>query len=122
MPTSLSVRSGTSGATPQLGFEYKRMEVEDDCYIAVVEASCRYKSPARYDDQILLQTRILAMRRSVIKFGYRVLRADGQAPEVPGMLLAEGETTHVVVNRSMQKVPLHKSTSASSRASLQLRS
>ena len=58
----------------QLGFHYKQMEAEDDCHIPVVEANCRYKSPARYDDELLLETRVLAMRRSVIKFGYRLLR------------------------------------------------
>jgi len=84
----------------QLGFHYKQMELEDDCHFPVVEANCRYKSPARYDDELLLETRILGMRRTVLKFGYRLSRpADGK-------LLAEGETTHVPVNRSMHKVPL----------------
>jgi acyl-CoA thioester hydrolase len=84
----------------QLGFEYKQMEAEDDRHIPVVEANCRYKSPAHYDDELLLETSLLAMRRSVIKFGYRLLRpADGK-------LLAEGETTHVVVDRSMQMANL----------------
>jgi acyl-CoA thioester hydrolase len=84
----------------QLGFHYKQMELEDDCHFPVVEANCRYKSPARYDDELLLETRILGMRRTVLKFGYRLSRpADGK-------LLAEGETTHVTVNRSMHKVPL----------------
>jgi acyl-CoA thioester hydrolase len=86
----------------QLGFEYKQMEHEDDCHIPVVDAQCRYKSPARYDDQLLLETTVLAMRQSVIRFGYRLLRpAEGSA-----VLLAEGETTHVTVNRSLRKVPL----------------
>ncbi|HTZ60805.1 MAG TPA: thioesterase family protein [Acidobacteriaceae bacterium] len=86
----------------QLGFEYKKMELEDDCHIPVVEANCRYKSPARYDDQLLLETTVLAMRRSVIKFGYRLMR-----PEKDSLtLLAEGETTHVTVNRSLHKIPL----------------
>src|SRR5271156_4032699 len=84
----------------QLGFQYKQMEIDDDCHIPVVAANCRYKSPARYDDELLLETSVLAMRRSVIKFGYRLLRpADDK-------LLAEGETTHVVVDRSLQKVSL----------------
>jgi len=88
----------------QLGFHYKQMEIDDGCHIPVVEASCRYKSPARYDDELLLETSILAMRRSVIKFGYRLLRPenDGSRPT----LLAEGETTHVTVDRSLRKVPL----------------
>jgi acyl-CoA thioester hydrolase len=90
----------------QLGFHYKQMEIDDDCHIPVVEANCRYKSPARYDDELLLETRVLVLRRSVIKFGYRLLRpaSDGVLPT----LLAEGETTHVTVNRSLHKVPLPK--------------
>jgi acyl-CoA thioester hydrolase len=95
----------------QLGLTYKRMEIDDDCRIPVVEANCRYKSPARYDDELLLETSVLALRRSVIKFGYRLLRPEGEAPSATSLaaeptLLAEGETTHVIVDRSMRKVPL----------------
>ena len=88
----------------QLGFAYKQMEAADDCHIPVVEANCRYKSPARYDDELILETSILALRRSVIKFGYRLLRQESEEDKMT--LLAEGETTHVTVNRSMHKVPL----------------
>jgi acyl-CoA thioester hydrolase len=86
----------------QLGFHYKQMEIDDDCHIPVVEANCRYKSPARYDDELLLETRVLAMRRSLIKFGYRLLRPENEA----STLLAEGETTHVTVDRSMRTMRL----------------
>ena len=88
----------------QLGFQYKQMEIDDDCHIPVVEANCRYKSPARYDDELLLETSVLALRRSVIKFGYRLLRPENDT----STLLAEGETTHVTVNRTLRKVPLPK--------------
>ena len=63
----------------QLGFQYKQMEIDDDCHIPVVEANCRYKSPAHYDDELLLETSVLALRRSVIKFGYRLLRPENEA-------------------------------------------
>jgi acyl-CoA thioester hydrolase len=86
----------------QLGFQYKEMETDDDCHIPVVEATCRYKSPARYDDELLLETTVLALRRTIIKFGYRLFRTENEAQT----LLAEGETTHVTVNRSMRKVRL----------------
>jgi len=86
----------------QLGFDYKHMEIEDDCWIPVVEANCRYKAPARYDDVLLIQTEVAAMRISVLKFRYRILRdADNQ-------LLAEGDTTHVITDGKMQKRPLPK--------------
>src|SRR5262249_61064855 len=41
-----------------LGFEYKLMETEDDCFIVVAEASCRYLQPARYDELLRIPTRI----------------------------------------------------------------
>jgi acyl-CoA thioester hydrolase len=86
----------------QLGFHYKQMEIDDNCHIPVVEANCRYKSPARYDDELVLETRILELRRSILKFGYRVLRPEKEA----STLLAEGETTHLTVDRSMRPVRL----------------
>jgi acyl-CoA thioester hydrolase len=86
----------------QLGFHYKQMEIDDDCHIPVIEANCRYKSPARYDDELLLETRVLAIRRSVLKFGYRLLRPENEGTT----LLAEGETIHVTVDRSLRPVRL----------------
>ena len=44
----------------------------------------------------------LLLRRSVIKFGYQLYRPESDS----ALLLAEGETTHVIVNRSLSKVPL----------------
>jgi len=81
----------------QLGFTYKEMESQDECRIAVVDVKCRYKSPALYDDEIIVRTYLKNVRDSLIHFGYDVLRAGDR------MLLAEGETTHIVVGRDMQK-------------------
>jgi acyl-CoA thioester hydrolase len=88
----------------QLGFEYKQMEIEHACHLPVVDASCRYKSPARYDEEIVIETRIAALRTSVIKFAYRLLCTRDGSPEP--VLLAEAETVHVVVDREMMKCPL----------------
>jgi acyl-CoA thioester hydrolase len=84
-----------------LGFDYKQMEVEDGCILPVVEATCRYKAPARYDDLIMIEAWPAVLRGSILKFSYRIIRAsnarEGQ------LLLAEGETTHIVCDASMQK-------------------
>jgi acyl-CoA thioester hydrolase len=83
-----------------LGLDYKRMEEEEGCGIAVVDVHVRYRSPARYDDELVVETRLLAARGAVVKFGYRVLRIPD------GTLLCEGETVHVVVGKDMKKMCL----------------
>lgn len=88
----------------QLGFEYKQMELQHNCHLPVVEALCRYKSPARYDDQVVIETRVAGLRGSVIKFAYRLLSSREEEPSP--VLLAEAETVHVVVDREMRKCPL----------------
>jgi len=76
-----------------LGFEYKLMETQDDCFIVVAEASCRYNCPARYDEALRVRTRISQAGNRVIKFSYELLRdSDSQ-------LLATGATTHVICGR-----------------------
>ena len=80
----------------QLGFDYKDMEHDDDCFIAVVDARCRYKAPAHYDDEIIVRTYLKNLREKMIHFGYELLR------EKTGELLAEGETTHIIANSQMQ--------------------
>lgn len=84
----------------QMGLDYKTMEREDGVGIAVVEVTCRYKAPARYDDELIVQTRIAGVRGSVVKFAYRVVRA------ADGTLLCEGATTHVVVDKEMRKAAM----------------
>ncbi len=56
-----------------LGIEYKRMEIEDDCHIVVVDVRCRYHVSARYDEVLRVRTRIAESRN-----------------------LAAGETLHVI--------------------------
>jgi acyl-CoA thioester hydrolase len=80
----------------QMGFTYRDMERDDGLFIAVAEARCRYRAPVYYDEEVVVRTRIKAVRESVIKFSYELARAN------TGALLAEGETTHVVTNSEMK--------------------
>lgn len=84
----------------QLGLNYKLMEEEDGCGISVVDVHARYRAPARYDDELVIETRLLAARGPVIKFGYRILRVGDD------VLLCKGETTHVCVGKNMKKMCL----------------
>jgi len=77
----------------QHGFEYKRMEIEDDSFIVVAEARCRYKRPARFDDLLTVRTRITDSKRRMVKFGYEII------DQASGELIATGETVHVICDR-----------------------
>jgi acyl-CoA thioester hydrolase len=81
----------------QLGMDYKRMEQEEDAMIAVVEASARYKAPARYDDELIVRTYLANVRGPIVRFRYAVVRKADET------LLCEGETTHIVVGRDMKR-------------------
>ena len=87
-----------------LGFSYSLLEREHQCILPVIESRCRYRSPARYDDQILIETRPAMLRGSVLKFAYRILRKAPEG-EVP-TLLAEGETVHVVCDGELNRTTL----------------
>jgi acyl-CoA thioester hydrolase len=73
-----------------LGVDYKQMEIQDDSFIVVAESKCRHRRPAKYDDLLRIRTRVLALKRRTIHFGYEVLRDSDQE------VLATGETLHVV--------------------------
>jgi acyl-CoA thioester hydrolase len=84
----------------QMGFSYRDMEREDGRCIAVAEATCRYRAPVYYDDEVIVRTRLKSVRDSVVAFTYELLRADS------GTLLAEGETLHIVTDANMKVAAL----------------
>jgi len=96
----------------QLGFDYRRMEIEQDVAVVVVEARVRFKAPARYDDVLTIRTRVTHLRRFVLHFGYEVVRATD------GALLATGETIHVITNSKMEKRTLPPDCEAALRSAI----
>jgi acyl-CoA thioester hydrolase len=77
----------------QLGFEYKKMETEDDSYIVVADAHCRFKRPARFDDLLVVRTKVVASQRRTVKFGYEIVHQESRE------LLATGDTLHVFCDK-----------------------
>jgi acyl-CoA thioester hydrolase len=97
-----------------VGLSYDQMEKDHKLILPVVDASCRYKSPAKYDEEILIEARPALLRGSVIKFAYRIYRdADQDGNE--RKLLAEGETVHVVCDEKFERQPLPDSYAAALR-------
>jgi acyl-CoA thioester hydrolase len=75
------------------GGSYQQME-QEGYMLPIAEASCQYKSPARYDDLLLIRPRVSELRRASILFTYEVVREDA-----PSTLLATGRTLHACVGR-----------------------
>src|ERR671921_687392 len=74
------------------GFAYRDMEENSDAFLVVAESYCRYKAPAFYDDELIMRTHITELRRRSVRFGYEILRLSD------GLIIAEGETGHVVTD------------------------
>jgi len=82
------------------GFRYKDMEAEDDILMVVVEAHCRYVSPARYDDEIIVKTYVEKATVRMIQFGYDLREANSNR------LLATGYTRHIFCGRDLKPMRL----------------
>jgi acyl-CoA thioester hydrolase len=82
------------------GIRYKDMESTDGILLAVVDAHCRYLSPARYDEEIAVKTWIARGNRRMVEFHYEIREAQ-TARE-----LATGETRHIFLGTGMKPVKL----------------
>lgn len=83
---------GRSEYCRAVGYPYARIE-EGGMIMVVAEAGIRYKRAARYDDPLIVRTRMTEARRRTCRFEYEIVRQDS------GGGLAEGFTVHVVVDR-----------------------
>jgi acyl-CoA thioester hydrolase len=57
----------------------------------VLESYCRYRVPARFDDELDVYTRCIDLRGARFRFEYEIVRADG-------MPMADGWTAHGCVD------------------------
>ncbi len=83
-----------------LGFNYRDMENQDGVFLAVAESQCRYRSPARFDDEVIVKTWVDDANARIVVFAYE-MRLAGQ-----GRILATGHTRHVFVNRAIERTRL----------------
>ena len=81
-----------------IGFRYKDMEIEDGILLAVAESHCRYLSPARFDDEVSIDTSVMDMNRRMVTFGYEIT--------CEGRRLATGWTKHIFLDRALRPVTL----------------
>lgn len=75
------------------GAPYGELEDRDGVFFPVIEAGARFRSPARYDEIIAIETDLVEVAGARVRFEYRVLSDED------GRLLATGFTRHGATGR-----------------------
>ncbi len=88
---------GRSTLMREAGCPYSLLE-EGGCVLPVVEAYCKYRCPAHYDDRLVMETWLTKLTKRDITFSYRILR--------DGKVLAEGYTRHIPVSPEGKRIPV----------------
>ncbi len=83
-----------------LGLQYKDLEQSEGLFLSVVESNCRYLYPARYDQEISVETSVVKASSRMVEFGYKISSVE------PERLLAEGFTRHLWLNRDWKPTSL----------------
>jgi acyl-CoA thioester hydrolase len=74
------------------GCAYGDLEDGDGIFFPVIEAGAVYRAPARYDEVVAIETRLVSVSGARVRFDYAV-RRDG------GEVLATGFTVHASCGR-----------------------
>ncbi len=65
--------------------------------VVLSDLQVRYRSPARFDDEVVIETQLITLKSRQIAFRYRALLAANAT------ILVEGQTNHIVVLRATMK-------------------
>ncbi len=89
--------AGRSELLRARGLPYSVLE-QRGLQLPVASAEVQYRAPARYEDELDLETRVLEVKNVSLKVAYRLVRpADG-------VLIATGQTMHACVDRVTGRV------------------
>ena len=86
---------GRTDVCRAVGVSYR--EIEERGYLLVVsEIVCRYRSPFRYDDEVIIRTSIAEQGSRVMRFAYELVGTDGP-------VRATGASAHIWVDRQSRR-------------------
>ena len=81
------------------GFDYKDME-NDGILMAVAASDCRYRYPARFDDEVIVKAWVSEASSRMAVFEYEMRLA------VNDKVLATGSTRHIFLSRELRPTRL----------------
>lgn len=85
----------------ELGRPYSAM-VERGLHFPVLRIDATFRRPARFDDVLMIETRIKEITKTRLIFDYRILAKNGEA------VLTEGWSEHCCVNAELKPVAIPK--------------
>ena len=86
-----------------IGLTYSQME-QDGILLPVAELTACYRIPAKYEDELTVETHIEKITPARIVFGYRIYQDNDPEKTV----MVEGTSTHAWVDRTMRPMNMKK--------------
>lgn len=93
--------AGRTDFIKKIGLPYSKIE-KNGFLLPLIELKCTYKGYAKYEDEILVRTRIKEMTCTRITFYYEVYKNNRPDP------VTTGETLHVWTNKELKPLNLKK--------------
>lgn len=93
--------AGRTDFFKKVGFSYKEIEGRG-ILLPLYEMNCKFKSPARYEDEITIKTSLKEITKVRVIFSYKVIN------DLDGKLLSLGETMHGWTNRDLKLINAEK--------------
>lgn len=81
--------------------DYRALE-ENDVLLPVIDVGCKYIISAKYDDEVIIKTRIKDLKGVKLHFVYELYRKSDST------LLAEGYTIHAFVSKQLKPINFKK--------------
>ena len=76
-----------------LGCPYGALEEGEGVFFPVIEAGAHFRAPAKYDEELVIETRLVGTTGVRVRFEYEIRR------ELDGIVLSSGFTVHASVGR-----------------------
>jgi acyl-CoA thioester hydrolase len=87
---------GRTDLCRETGFPYTAIE-ERGYLLVVTEITCRYRTPFRYDEEVLIRTSVADAASRSLRFAYELCDAAGKD------IRATGTSTHLWLDRNTRK-------------------
>jgi acyl-CoA thioester hydrolase len=83
----------------QLGLPYREVE-KRGVLLVVSGVAVKYRRPAVFDDELLMTTRVGALKSRLVRFEYAIERVSDSA------LIAEGSSEHIATDIEKRAIPI----------------